>query len=96
MKTDTSVDLSAPCKHTSQAKIHEVPRPAQGCEDCMKAGGQWLHLRECLACGHVGCCDDSPGRHAAAHYHQTGHPIISSAEPGETWAWCYIDERALG
>ena len=91
----TNVTMTAPCEHASQATIHAVPRPAAGCEDCMKIGGTWVHLRECLSCGHVGCCDSSPNKHATGHYHRTKHPIVSSAEPGETWCWCYVDERML-
>jgi uncharacterized UBP type Zn finger protein len=90
------VDLSVPCEHVAQTTIRSVERPAAGCEDCMKVGGRWVHLRECLTCGHVGCCDSSANKHATAHYHSTKHPIVSSAEPGETWAWCYVDDRALG
>ena len=67
----------------------------EGCEDCLREGGVWLHLRICLTCGHVGCCDDSPNRHATAHHHATTHPIIRSLEPGEDWSWCYADEVAL-
>ena len=96
MKRDTSVDLSAPCDHVAQATLHAVPRPAPGCEECLKMGGRWVHLRECLTCGKVGCCDSSPHKHATAHYHATKHAIMSSAEPGETWCWCYVDERMLG
>lgn len=95
MKDITSVTMTDPCAHAGAAIIRSVMRPAVGCEDCMRTGGRWLHLRECLTCGHVGCCDSSPNKHASAHFHQTGHPIISSAERGETWCWCYIDERAL-
>ncbi len=71
-----------------------VPVPPQtlGCEECLKAGMRWVHLRLCLACGHVGCCDSSPGRHATRHFHQTAHPVMASFEPGERWAWCYVDE----
>jgi uncharacterized UBP type Zn finger protein len=66
------------------------------CEDCVKMGGRWLHLRLCLQCGHVGCCDDSPNRHATGHFHATGHPVIRSAEPGEDWRWCYVHQRQVG
>jgi uncharacterized UBP type Zn finger protein len=66
-----------------------------GCEDCLKIGGHWLHLRRCTHCGHVGCCDNSPNRHATAHFHATRHPIIQSYEPGEDWLWCYVDEIAF-
>jgi monovalent cation/hydrogen antiporter len=59
------------------------------CEDCVREGTRWVHLRQCMVCGHVGCCDSSPSRHATKHFHETGHPIMRSAEPGETWMWCY-------
>jgi uncharacterized UBP type Zn finger protein len=95
MASDDHVELSAPCAHVAQITIHRVARPAPGCEDCLKMGGRWVHLRACLSCGHVGCCDNSPHRHATHHFHQTRHPIIASAEPGETWAWCYEDRRML-
>ncbi len=78
------------CKHLSA--IHDVRPSAKGCEDCLKIGGRWVHLRECLSCGHVGCCDSSPNRHATAHFHATKHPIVRSFEPGEDWRWCYADE----
>jgi len=84
------------------AKCHDfdnlkhVPNPAEsyrkGCEDCLKMGGQWVHLRECLVCGHVGCCDSSPNKHATKHFHATTHPTVRSVEPGETWGWCYEHE----
>lgn len=90
-----NVDLSAPCEHVTNAPIRDVVRPAAGCEDCLRIGGQWVHLRECLTCGHVGCCDSSPNKHATAHFHGTSHPIITSVEPGETWAWCYVDRKVL-
>jgi uncharacterized UBP type Zn finger protein len=64
----------------------------KGCEDCLKIGGQWVHLRECLICGHVGCCDSSPNRHATKHFHATKHPVMRSVEPGEEWGYCYVDE----
>ncbi|MET0908048.1 MAG: UBP-type zinc finger domain-containing protein [Ilumatobacteraceae bacterium] len=63
-----------------------------GCEDCLAIGSHWLHLRRCTECGHVGCCDSSPNRHATAHFRKTGHPIVQSFEPGEEWLWCYVDE----
>jgi hypothetical protein len=90
-----SVDMSQPCSHAASAPIREVKRPAAACEDCLKIGGRWLHLRECLTCGHIACCDSSPNRHARAHFRASGHPIVSSAEPGETWAWCFADEAVL-
>jgi hypothetical protein len=78
------------CTHTGQ--IHEVTPSARGCEECLKTGDWWVHLRLCRICGHVGCCDDSPNRHATAHYHGTGHPIIEGYDPPEGWGWCYVDE----
>ena len=65
---------------------------SDGCEECLAIGGHWLHLRRCASCGHVGCCDGSPNRHATVHYHASGHPLIQSYEPGEDWFWCYVDE----
>jgi uncharacterized UBP type Zn finger protein len=78
------------CSHTDQ--IRDVEASAQGCEDCMGMGETWVHLRKCLICGYVGCCDQSPNRHATEHFHATEHPIIRSFEPGEDWRWCYVDE----
>jgi uncharacterized UBP type Zn finger protein len=89
------VRIEEPCEHAAQAKIHEVKRPGAGCEDCLKIGGTWVHLRECLSCGHVACCDSSPNKHATKHFKTTTHPIVTSVEPGETWVWCYADEAAL-
>jgi hypothetical protein len=95
MKGTTAVNITDPCEHVTEGTLRSVRRPAAGCEDCMKIGARWVHLRQCLSCGHVGCCDASPNKHATAHFHRTKHPIISSAEPGETWCWCFVDERAL-
>jgi uncharacterized UBP type Zn finger protein len=78
------------CEHLDQ--IQDVTPGARGCEDCLRSGGSWLHLRLCLTCGHVGCCDSSPNKHATKHYHATKHPLIRSFEPGEEWVWCYADE----
>lgn len=72
--------------------IRDVTPSANGCEDCLKTGDEWVHLRLCMECGHVGCCDSSPNRHATKHFHQTEHPVIRSFEPGEDWGWCYPDE----
>ncbi len=69
------------------------PNTPEGCEECLASGDAWVHLRECLACGHVGCCDSSPRRHATAHFHGTSHPVVRSAEVGETWRWCFVDDR---
>ncbi len=95
MIDDESIDLSVPCTHVKSVTVDRVARPPPGCEDCLKIGGQWVHLRVCLTCGHVGCCDSSPYRHAAAHFRGTSHPIITSGEIGETWAFCYPDDQFL-
>ena len=79
------------CEHVSS--IRNVTPSADGCEDCLKIGGRWVHLRLCEECGHVGCCDSSPNKHATAHYHATEHPIIKSFEPGEDWGYCYADDE---
>jgi len=84
---------SATCKHLKDLK-HVEPR-GDGCEECLAIGDEWVHLRLCLSCGHVGCCDSSKNKHATKHFHATAHPIIQSFEPGEDWAWCYVDEVAL-
>ena len=83
------------CTHLDQVQVLELPASIPGCEECLKTGGRWVHLRMCQSCGYIGCCDNSPGRHATAHHHSTGHPIIRSAEPGEDWSWCYFDEIAF-
>ncbi|NEU07852.1 UBP-type zinc finger domain-containing protein [Flavihumibacter sp. R14] len=80
-----------PCKHIeeiSELKISNL----FSCEECIKAGKTWVHLRTCQTCGKTLCCDSSPNRHMTSHYHETGHPVIISAEPGEKWFWCYADE----
>jgi len=82
--------MSDTCPHLDQ--IQDVTPSAKGCEDCLRSGGSWVHLRLCLICGHVGCCDNSPGKHATKHFHKTKHPMIRSFEPGEDWMWCYVDE----
>jgi hypothetical protein len=79
------------CEHIEGAG-HPDPRTPQGCEECLKIGGTWVHLRLCLTCGHVGCCDSSPNTHATKHYHASSHPVIRSFQPGEHWRWCYVDE----
>jgi uncharacterized UBP type Zn finger protein len=83
------------CTHLDHIRITQLPEAVNGCADCLLTGGAWLHLRICLECGHVGCCDDSPNRHATAHAQASGHPIIRSLEPGEDWSWCYVDELAM-
>ncbi len=95
MSKREAVVIQTACDHAAQAMIREVKRPGAGCEDCLKIGGRWVHLRECLSCGHIGCCDSSPNRHATKHFKTSSHPIVTSLEPGETWVWCYVDEQAL-
>ena len=80
------------CTHLDQIEVTELPASVDGCEDCLRTGEPWLHLRICLECGKVGCCDDSPNRHASAHAHSSSHPIIRSIEPGEDWSYCYVDD----
>jgi uncharacterized UBP type Zn finger protein len=86
-------NMAKQCTHLDQ--IQDVTPSANGCEDCLKIGDTWVHLRLCLSCGHVGCCDDSKNKHATRHFHATNHPIIQSFEPGEDWIWCYIDQVML-
>jgi uncharacterized UBP type Zn finger protein len=81
----------AGCTHLDQITV-ERPAHVEGCEDCLAIGGRWVHLRVCRSCGHVGCCDSSPNRHATAHAHSSGHPIITSVEPHEVWSYCYVDD----
>jgi uncharacterized UBP type Zn finger protein len=81
------------CRHVQL--IRDVAPRAAGCEECLRTGMRWVHLRMCLVCGHVGCCDQSPGKHATQHFHLTGHPVMRSLEPGESWGWCYVDQIAF-
>ncbi len=85
--------MAIKCTHLDQIK--DVHAQTRGCEECLKTGGRWVHLRMCLSCGHVGCCDSSQGKHATKHFHQTGHAIMRSVERGESWGWCYVDEIEL-
>jgi hypothetical protein len=78
------------CTHLDT--IRDVTPSADGCEDCLRIGATWVHLRECLECGHVGCCDSSPNRHARKHFAKVHHPIVQSFEPGEDWKYCFIDD----
>ena len=80
------------CAHLDSIRVVELPDEIAGCEVCLAQAIQLVHLRMCQTCGHIGCCDNSPGRHATAHNGETGHPIIRSAEPGEVWSWCFADE----
>jgi uncharacterized UBP type Zn finger protein len=82
-----------PCSHLNS--IRDVLPRSRGCEECLAIGDSWVHLRLCMTCGHVGCCDSSKNKHARKHFHATHHPIMRSIEPSETWGWCYIDEVML-
>ena len=82
----------ARCEHLDQVEIVEPPEEIAGCEECLKAGDRWVHLRMCQTCGKIGCCDSSKNRHATKHYHSTQHPIVRSVEPGEEWGYCYPDD----
>ena len=85
--------LAETCTHLDT--ITEVTPSALGCEECLQSGSRWVHLRLCRTCGHVGCCDSSPNRHATAHFHATGHPIIEGYDPPEGWGWCYVDRMEV-
>jgi CPA2 family monovalent cation:H+ antiporter-2 len=87
--------MSAACAHLDQIDLSVRPDAEGVCPDCVAIGGTWMHLRECMSCGHVGCCDNSPNRHATRHHEATQHAIIRSLEPGEDWYWCYVDELAF-
>jgi uncharacterized UBP type Zn finger protein len=78
------------CAHRDQ--IHDVKPGTKGCQECLEMGDRWVHLRMCLSCGHVGCCDSSKNKHAAKHFQGTHHAVMRSVEPGESWGWCYIDQ----
>jgi hypothetical protein len=86
--------MSTPvCTHLDEAQ--DVMPSGDGCVECLAMGGRWVHLRLCMTCGHVGCCDSSPNKHASAHSHADGHPLVTSYEPGEDWWWCFVDEVAF-
>ena len=86
--------MASECTHLEHIKVTQTDKDY--CEDCVKTGDSWVHLRMCLECGRVGCCDESPNKHATRHFRSTHHPLIRSIEPGERWAWCYIDEMIPG
>jgi uncharacterized UBP type Zn finger protein len=88
------ITLLRPCNHLQQVNL-ETKGKTDGCEECEKIGSDWVHLRLCLSCGHVGCCDSSPNKHGTKHFNETGHPVIKSYEPGENWKWCYVDEAFM-
>ena len=83
------------CSHLDTIDVTDIPSEIAGCEDCLRIGGRWVHLRMCTTCGGIRCCDNSPNRHATAHFDASGHPVIRSAERGEDWFWCYVDEVAF-
>jgi tellurite resistance protein TerC len=92
-KSEEAIPAKATCIHRDQ--VAGAAPNTDGCEECLQSGERWVHLRLCLTCGHVGCCDSSPNKHATAHWRQTGHPIVRSLEPGERWSWCYVDKLML-
>jgi uncharacterized UBP type Zn finger protein len=85
--------VSETCTHLDDART--ITPGAEGCEDCLATGGSWVHLRVCMTCGHVGCCDSSPNRHATAHFAAVRHPLVQSYEPGEDWWYCFVDDLAF-
>jgi uncharacterized UBP type Zn finger protein len=87
--------MAVTCSHLETIAVTDLPDPITGCEDCLRIGGTWVHLRMCLECGHIGCCDSSPNRHARAHAAAVGHPLVRSAEPGEDWSYCFVDDVAF-
>ena len=87
------IDRVRACEHLMEAPTLVKPGTPEGCEECLRDGTRWVHLRLCLTCGHVGCCDSSPQRHADRHYEECDHPVMRSFEAGEAWRWCYVDER---
>ena len=87
--------MAVACQHLDQIMIIDPPGEVAGCEECLKMGSTWVHLRMCHTCGKIGCCDSSPNRHASRHARDDGHPVLRSIEPGEDWSWCVIDELAF-
>jgi Zn-finger in ubiquitin-hydrolases and other protein len=87
--------MATECTHLDHVHVTQLPDAVDGCEECLREDGEWCHLRICLECGHVGCCDSSPAKHASQHAHATGHPIIRSLQPGEIWSWCFPDELVM-
>jgi len=84
-----------PCAHLAQIEVVELPAEIAGCEDCLAIGDGWVHLRMCMTCGKIGCCDSSPNRHARAHAASADHPIVRSAEKGEDWSYCFVEDVAF-
>lgn len=85
--------MAADCSHLDQ--VQDVKPRSAGCEECLQSGDSWVELRECMTCGHVGCCDSSKNRHATRHYHQTHHPVMRAYQSGDDWAWCYVDNTYI-
>jgi uncharacterized UBP type Zn finger protein len=86
--------MAPACSHLDQIVVTTTDKHV--CEDCIRSGDEWVHLRLCLSCGHIGCCDSSKNRHASGHFQRTGHPLVRSIEPGERWVWCYADNLMPG
>lgn len=80
------------CEHLRDARVNVEANTPGECEDCVREGATWVHLRICVTCGHTACCDSSPGRHASVHHRESRHPVMQSGEPGESWRWCFVDE----
>ena len=88
--------MATACEHVEEVRTDLGPVADPVCEDCVREGQEtWVSLRQCMTCGHVGCCDSSPGRHATGHHHDTSHPMVQTLQPGQDWVWCYIDEVTL-
>ena len=90
--TGVNVTLEGGCEHLQKTRPPVEPDTPGECGDCLREGTSWVHLRMCVSCGHIGCCDSSPQRHASVHHEQTEHPVMRSAEPGEDWRWCFVDD----
>jgi uncharacterized UBP type Zn finger protein len=86
--------LAKKCTHLGEPNVTTTDTPV--CPECVEKGDRWVHLRMCLECGHVGCCDSSKNKHATKHFHASRHPLMRSIEPGEAWVWCYVDEMMAG
>jgi len=84
--------MAKACTHQNQIVEGIEARTPNGCEECLASGDRWVHLRKCMACGHIGCCDSSKNKHATKHFHASGHAIVESFEPGEDWRWCFADQ----
>ena len=90
--TGVTITLEGDCDHLREARPPVEPDTPGECGDCLREGTAWVHLRMCVSCGHIGCCDSSPQRHASVHHESSDHPVMRSAEPGEEWRWCFVDQ----